>query len=46
MKKIILKNSTETTEYIDTIMDAANAAQMRILELSETRDGIQLLEEM
>lgn len=46
MKKIILKNSTEVTGYIDTIMDAANAAQMHLLELSETRDGIQLLEEM
>ncbi|NQT00336.1 MAG: hypothetical protein HQ595_04550 [Candidatus Omnitrophica bacterium] len=46
MKKIILKNSTEVTGYIDAIMDAANAAQMRLIELSETLDGIQLLEKM
>lgn len=46
MKKIILNNSAEVTRYIETIVGAANAAQMRLFELSEIRNGIQLLQEM
>jgi len=44
MKKIILTNSTEVAVYVDIILDAADAARRRLLELSETRNGIQLLE--
>jgi len=46
MKKVVLKNVSEVAEYIDALIDSANAAQMKIIEKSESRDGIQLLEEM
>ena len=46
MKKITLTSSTEVARYIAAITDAADAARMRLLALSETRNGIQLLGQM
>jgi len=46
MKKITLTNSTKVAPFTTAIMDAADAAKERLLELSETRNGIQLLEAM
>jgi predicted O-linked N-acetylglucosamine transferase (SPINDLY family) len=46
MKKITLKNQAEIDEYIEILNDAANSAQMNILELSEYSEGMQLLEEI
>ncbi|MCP4550564.1 MAG: hypothetical protein GY834_00670 [Bacteroidetes bacterium] len=46
MKKITLNNQAEIDGYMEVLNEAANSAQMNILELSENRDGMQLLEKM
>ena len=46
MKTIVLKNLSEVEAHIEALNDSANEAQINILELSETLDGIQLLEEI
>ena len=46
MKKILLKHPSEVHEHIEILIDTANEAQMNILELSESCNGLQLLEKM
>jgi len=46
MKTIVLNNLSEVEAHIEALNDTANEAQINILELSETLDGIQLLEEI
>lgn len=46
MKRIVLNNKTEVDAHIEMLFNTANSAQINILELSEPRDGIQLLEKI
>lgn len=46
MKTIVLNNLSEVDSHIETLSETANETQINILELSETLDGIQLLEEI
>ena len=46
MKRRLLKNISEVEKHLEMLNESANAAQINILELSETRNGLQLLEEI